>query len=139
MEQYHRRFIRWRDQGIWEALLEKLIDEPDFEWLMIDASHIKVHPQRRRRARRQRSHGPDKRGLNTKIHLAVDAHGNPVRVLITAVPRRIVRKLARLIEGMAADYLLADRGYDTNAILEQARATGDDSGHPAQKAPTGPT
>jgi transposase len=40
----HRRFIRWRDKGIWEALLEQLVDSPDFEWLMIDASHIKVHP-----------------------------------------------------------------------------------------------
>ena len=40
----HRRFCRWRDKGIWEALLEQLIEEPDFEWLMIDASHIKVHP-----------------------------------------------------------------------------------------------
>ena len=40
----HRRFIRWRDQGIWEKLLEQLMETPDFEWLMIDASHIKVHP-----------------------------------------------------------------------------------------------
>ena len=40
----HRRFCRWRDRGIWESLLERLIDNPDYEWLMIDASHIKVHP-----------------------------------------------------------------------------------------------
>ncbi len=40
----HRRFCRWRDKGVWEALLEKLVVEPDYEWLMIDASHIKVHP-----------------------------------------------------------------------------------------------
>ena len=40
----HRRFIRWRDKGVWEKLLEILIDEPDYEWLMIDASHCKVHP-----------------------------------------------------------------------------------------------
>lgn len=39
-----RRFCRWRDKGIWEGLLEQLIEQPDFEWLMIDASHIKVHP-----------------------------------------------------------------------------------------------
>ena len=39
-----RRFCRWRDKGIWEKLLESLVDNPDFEWLMIDASHIKVHP-----------------------------------------------------------------------------------------------
>ena len=40
----HRRFIRWRDKGIWEKLLNGLIDQPDYEWLMIDASHCKVHP-----------------------------------------------------------------------------------------------
>ncbi len=40
----HRRFCRWRDLGVWEKLLAEVIDEPDFEWLMIDASHIKVHP-----------------------------------------------------------------------------------------------
>lgn len=40
----HRRFIRWRDAGVWERLLEALMDAPDFEWLMIDASHCKVHP-----------------------------------------------------------------------------------------------
>ena len=39
-----RRFCRWRDKGIWEHLLEALVDEPDYEWLMIDASHVKVHP-----------------------------------------------------------------------------------------------
>ena len=40
----HRRFCRWRDKGAWEALLDRLVDAPDYEWLMIDASHIKVHP-----------------------------------------------------------------------------------------------
>jgi transposase len=40
----HRRFCRWRDKGVWEALLERLIVDPDFEWLMIDASHCKAHP-----------------------------------------------------------------------------------------------
>jgi transposase len=40
----HRRFCRWRDARIWEGLFEMAICEPDLEWLMIDASHIKVHP-----------------------------------------------------------------------------------------------
>ena len=40
----HQRFRRWRDTGRWEKLLEVIVDEPDYEWLMIDASHIKVHP-----------------------------------------------------------------------------------------------
>ena len=39
----HRRFCRWRDKNIWAGLLEQIISEPDYEWLMIDASHMKVH------------------------------------------------------------------------------------------------
>ena len=37
------RFHRWRKKGVWDQLLEAVIDEPDLEWLMIDASRIKVH------------------------------------------------------------------------------------------------
>ena len=40
----HRRFCRWRDRNVWGKLLDTLSAEPDMEWLMIDASHIKVHP-----------------------------------------------------------------------------------------------
>jgi transposase len=40
----HRRFIRWRDKNIWDRIRKKLITEPDYEWLMIDGSHIKIHP-----------------------------------------------------------------------------------------------
>jgi hypothetical protein len=37
----------WRDlpprYGEWEKLLEMLVRAPDYEWLMIDATHVKVH------------------------------------------------------------------------------------------------
>jgi len=39
----HRRFCRWRDKGIWESLLNEVLEDADYEWLMIDASHVKVH------------------------------------------------------------------------------------------------
>ncbi len=52
----HRRFCRWRDRGVWDQLLERVIEDPDFEWLMVDASHIKVHP-----------HGTGARGGNQAI------------------------------------------------------------------------
>ena len=41
----HRRFCRWRDRGVWADLLAAVTEEPDLEWLMIDATHIKLHPQ----------------------------------------------------------------------------------------------
>jgi transposase len=40
----HRRHKRWCDNNIWDDVLEEMIEEPDFEWLIIDASHCKVHP-----------------------------------------------------------------------------------------------
>src|ERR1700722_15786484 len=63
------------------------------------------------RKRRQSGHGPHKRGLNTKIHLAVDALGLPVRVLITPGTSADCTQALPLIEGICAEHLLADRGY----------------------------
>ena len=48
----HRRFIRGRDAGILEKLLEVLIDAPDYEWLMIDATPAIASPPARRRGQR---------------------------------------------------------------------------------------
>ena len=39
-----KRFRRWCKNGTWAKVLEKLVENPDYEWLMIDASHVKVHP-----------------------------------------------------------------------------------------------
>ena len=77
-------------------------------------------PARGRGRRRQPGHESHQRGLNTKIHLAVDAHGLPVRVLITQGTTADCTQAGRLIEGLSADYLLADRGYDSNALIDQA-------------------
>jgi transposase len=59
----HRRFCRWRDQGLWESLLQVLINEPDCEWLMIDASHAKVHPHAARARGGNQAMGRTKGGL----------------------------------------------------------------------------
>ena len=40
----NRRFIKRRNKGVWEKILEQLADKPNYEWLMIDASYIKAHP-----------------------------------------------------------------------------------------------
>lgn len=44
----------------------------------------------------------------------------PVRVIITQGTTADCAQASRLIEGISADYLLADRGYDSNPIIEQA-------------------
>ena len=73
---------------------------------------------------RQSGHEPNKRGLNTKIHLAVDSSGMPVRVLITEGTRADCKEAVHLIDGIDAQNLLADRGYDTSEIIAFAFSAG---------------
>ena len=58
-------------------------------------------------------------GLNTKAHLAVDAHGMLVRVMITQGTDADCQQALPLIAGSKASYFLADRWYDAQYILEQ--------------------
>ena len=48
----------------------------------------------------------------------------PIRAIITKGTRADCKEASRLIEGLSAEYLLADKGYDTNAILDQAQKQG---------------
>jgi transposase len=45
----------------------------------------------------------------------------PVRVLVTQGTTADCTQAGRLIEGMDADHLLADRGYDSDTIINQAQ------------------
>ena len=39
----YTRFWRWAHKGVWERLFRTLSDDPDFEYVLIDATHIRVH------------------------------------------------------------------------------------------------
>ena len=58
------------------------------------------------------------------MHLAVDSHGMPVRAILTEGTAADCTQASALIEGLTAEYLLADKGYDTNDIISQAIAQG---------------
>lgn len=79
---------------------------------------------RSRSKRRKSGDGPHKRGLNTKLHLAVDAAGKPVRAQLTAGTVADCSQATSLLEGLDIKVLLADKGYDTNAILDYTQEHG---------------
>jgi transposase len=54
----------------------------------------------------------------------VDANGMPVRAIITAGTTADCKQAISLIDGIMAEYLLGDRAYDSNAILEYAAKAG---------------
>ena len=62
--------------------------------------------------------------MNTKIHAVCDALGNPLRFKLTPGNLSDVGELPGLIKGLSAKALLADKGYDSNAVVELARASG---------------
>ena len=103
-----RRFSRWRDKGIWEKILEGLIEDPDYEWLMIDASHIKVHPHATGAIGGNQDMGRTKGG------------STQIRFFVTAGTVHDSKQACALIDGIFAQWLLADRGYDSREIIEKA-------------------
>jgi transposase len=54
----------------------------------------------------------------------VDAHGMPVRILVTDGTAADCTQAASLIQGIEAEHLLADKGYDSDAFMEQAKIQG---------------
>ena len=94
----HRRFCRWRDKGVWEGLLEKLVDEADFEWLMIDASHIKVHPHAAGARGGNQAMARTKGGSTQKYIWPWMRMACRSECLLQKVPQRIVHKLTSLLK-----------------------------------------
>ena len=56
--------------------------------------------------------------------MAVAAHGVPVRIIITKGTAADCGQTEKLIDGIKAKILLADRGYDSDAIVEKAGNAG---------------
>jgi putative transposase len=38
-----KRFRRWAKKGVWESLFNALLENPDFEYLIIDSTIVRAH------------------------------------------------------------------------------------------------
>lgn len=77
--------------------------------------------------------GRSKGGLSTKIHAAVDSLGNPLRLILTAGQESEYGQAENLIEGFSPDFVLADKGYDSNAFVDAIESLGAFSVIPPRK------
>lgn len=68
--------------------------------------------------------GRSRGGLSTKIHAAGDALGLPVRLIATAGQRNDITAAHDLVDGLNADALLADKGYDAGHLIEKLEKAG---------------
>ena len=82
------------------------------------------HPRPSTRCRRQKGGSEDQAigrsrgGLSTKIHIAVRGLGCPVRLILTAGQRGDCPQAYSLIEGLAAEVVLADAAYDADPLRQ---------------------
>jgi transposase len=61
--------------------------------------------------------GRSRGGFSTKIHILVDALGNPLRFLLTGGQRHDVSQAVALLGDSFSTYVIADKGYDAADFL----------------------
>ncbi|HYX32189.1 MAG TPA: IS5 family transposase [Oligoflexus sp.] len=122
----YNRFNRWAAKGLWFRFFFELRGEIDQEWVFADGSYVRAHQHASgARLGEERAIGKSRGGATTKIHLAADAHGNPIDFKITGGEVHDAKAAGEIIEKIGeAEHFIADKGYDSEAIRDQARAAG---------------
>ena len=72
-------------------------------------------------------------GFSTKIHILVDALGNPVEFILTGGQQADVTQAQALMQEHQADAVIADKAYDCDAVLEAAKRQGAQAVIPPKK------
>lgn len=121
-----QRFNRWSQKGIWQRIFEA-VQDPDLEWLMLDSTFVKGHQHAAGAAKTNQEQedptqaiGKSRGGKTTKIHVAIDALGNPVRILLSGGNRNDCTFALPLLQDHegSIDCVIADKAYDSNAIRQ---------------------
>lgn len=80
----------------------------------------------RRRPKKSRAEdealGRSRGGFSTKLHAAVDALGNPLGFVLTPGQCADITQAEALVEPYAAEAVIADKGYDSDAFVNFVKA-----------------
>ena len=96
-----KRFRRWVKRGVWEGILEILLGDYDdeYEWLIIDASHVKVHPHSCGAVGGNQDMGRTKGGSTPKYILPWMRMVVSSEYLLQQVPQMIVNSVSSCSKG----------------------------------------
>jgi transposase len=72
-------------------------------------------------------------GFSTKIHILVDALGNPVEFALTGGQQADVTQAEPLMKGHQGGAIIADKAYDSDAVVEAAKRQGAEAVIPPKK------
>jgi transposase len=109
----HTRFMRWAPQGVGGHLR---------------LNHRKGTPASGHRPQKGGFEDPalgrSRGGLSTKIHLLADQNGLPLEFRITPGQAGEYAPAAELLANQQAEAVIADRGYDADALVAQSEKIG---------------
>lgn len=115
----YKRFNAWSASGKWLNIFKALLIDPDFEWVFMDGTYVKVHQHGTGAvSKHTEAIGKSRAGNTSKIHLAVDAHGLPVEFSITGGEVNDCTAAPELIAKLppSTEVIVADKGYDSEAL-----------------------
>ncbi|WP_245517719.1 IS5 family transposase [Methylorubrum sp. Q1] len=123
----YNRFVRWAAKGVWTDLFETLAKAggPPSQ-VLIDSSAVKAHRcASGGKGEHNQAIGRSRGGRTTKIHALTDRFCRPLAFLLTGGQVADCKAGALLLErSPRCRILLADKGYDSDAIRRQIEATG---------------
>lgn len=116
----YKRFNEWSQKEILMNVFRELSKDSDCEWKFIDGSYSKAHQHSTGAVSGQEAAiGKSRAGNTSKIHMVVDAHGNPIEFEVTggqindcSVAPDLISKLPK------GGHVIADKGYDSNQIRD---------------------
>jgi Transposase DDE domain len=111
------------------------VQDPDLEWLLLDSTVIRAHPHAAgmNTAGSDQALGYSRGGFGTKLHLSVDALGNPVTLHLSPGQDADVTHADVLLGDQEFGAVLADKGYDSDALAATIAARWGGGGDPATK------
>jgi transposase len=62
--------------------------------------------------------------MSTKIHMATDANGQPIRLILTGGQAADSPQAILLLTGIKTTHVIADKGYDSDVILNFVQGQG---------------
>ena len=113
---------------MWKQILTALSAQADTAYIMVDGTIVRAH-QHANCARSEHDNealGRSRGGLSTKLHWLCDSLGYPLGLIATAGQKAECTQALGLIKQCKKpfDYLMADAGYDSDAIREDVKQRG---------------
>jgi len=126
-----RRFDRWATKGHWEVgLRDPARPRPGVadSRFHSDSSPC-VRSRREKKAngtggQENQALGRSRGGFGTKVQAAVSGLGLPVKLILTPGQAADVTQAKTLIEGVALEVVIADKGYDTKEVVKGVERAG---------------